>query len=740
MIRWFSLLAMCSLAGFLVVCDNISDKADMIHPKTPLEIALDSAEILFASPKTERIVDRIKSHVLIEKNPLLKMRGLRILSKVLLSRWVSSAAELDSAAKYVKQAEELALASGDSLQWALCQADLFRYENRIRNEFSKPKIRPKSTLLRAINLIEKSHLTDELSFAYRVLARRMLTDQEPIPDVLQCDLLALQFNDSAKYPELRAAMCHTMYATYFALNQPKDALKYLLRAKKMLQQLDDTVYYVYVTLDLASFTHDDAESLRYYHDALRVLKSPARSLHAAWANYGLGFRFQRMGIYDSAIYYSRRGIEKLLISPGDNRRDILMRQVNMAVSYAGLRQFDIAKRLAAIRDSLTVGNAAWEQATPPTAKRFDLFGMIKVYQMLGDIKNLTRVQAKLLKLQRGLYSSELMGEVGKAEKRYELKIKNEELKNLEKTSALKATAAERDERLRVLLIGVVAIAITGLLIIRSLLARKIKLQRSLTRQNATIERQKIGLENSLRNLQRTQAHILNSEKTVMLGHFTAGVAHELNNPLNFVSGGVSVFEEAAENAGEAITEKERELLRSIRQGVDRVMEVVNCLRVYCNPKSEIGFDSLSDVKECLNASLLVLQSKINMSEVEIVPDLSNQIVIGHSGQLCQVFINVIDNAVYAVKDLAKERKTIRIHVRKDDDNIRVDFQDRGPGIAESIRPNLFSAFFTTKPAGDSMGLGLFSCYAILRSIRGSISFTSDIGQGTTFTVRLARPK
>lgn len=740
LIRALSLFAMCSMLIWLIACSITPDQPDSSELKSPVETALDSAEVLFASPTAEKIVKRIKSQVLKEKKPELKIRGLRILSKVLLSTWVSSATELDSAVKYVKQAEELALAAGDSLQWALCQADLFRYENRIRNEFNKPKIRPKTTLLLAINLIEKSHMTDELSFAYRVLARRMLIDQEPIPDVLHYDLLALQFNDSARYPELRAAMCHTMYGTYFALNQRKDALKYLLRAKKMLEHLDDTVYYVYVTLDLASFTDDDTESLRYYHDALRVLTSGTFSLHAAWANYGLGFRFQRMGIYDSAIYYSRRGIEKLLISPGDNRRNILLRQANMAVSYAGLRQFRTAKRLAAIRDSLTVGNIAWEQATPPTAKRFDLFGMIRVYEMLGDVKNLTRVQAKLLKLQRELYSSDLLGEIGKAERQYEFKIKNGELKNLQKTSALKATAAKRDGRLRFLLIIIGTTAISGLLIIGSLLRRKKILHRSLVKQNATIERQKIGLESSLRNLQRSQAHVLNSEKMVMLGHFTAGVAHELNNPLNFVSGGVSVFEEAAENAGSAISEKELDLLRSIRKGIDRVMEIVNSLGVFCNPRSEIGFDSYSNIAECLNASLLVLQSKVKKENVEVISEVSNQLVTGHSGQLCQVFINVLDNAIDAVKGLPKERKAIRVHVRQEQEHVLVDIQDHGRGIAESIQPNLFSTFFYTKPQGNGMGMGLFSCYAILRAIRGSISFTTQVNQGTTFRIRLERAR
>jgi len=708
--------------------------------KSPLERALDSAEVLFTYPRAEKIADRIKSQVLAEKNSALKMKGLRILSKVLLSKWVSTSAELDSAAVYVKQAEKLALAARDSMQWALCQLQLFRYENRIRNEYSKPQMGPKARLVSALKIIEKSDLTDELSFAYRVLARRMLTDQEPIWDVLHYDLLSLQYNDSIKYPEIRAAICMTLFLTYSGFGQSEISLEYLLRAKTILQHTDDTVYYAYVTLDLASMTDDNAESLRYYHDALRVLLASPFHSHQAWAYYSLALRFQRMQIYDSAVYYSDLGIAKLSKSAGDKRRETLLRQTALAESYAALHKFRKAKRLAALHDKLTIGDPGWEQGTPAVAKRFDLKLLLSVYVRLNDLENLTRIQAKLIELRRQLYSEELLSEVGKAEKRYQIKLKDEEVESLEKTRSLKAKIAKQERLFRFLLICVVIVAIAGLLKVRVLLIRRIKLHQSLTKQSNFIEQQKIHIESSLLELQQTQAYILNSEKMMMLGQFTAGVAHELNNPLNFVSGGVSVLEDTLENAGFSIVDNEYRILHGIRQGVDSMMAIVSSLRVFINPKSEIGFDSHSEVVECMNASLLVLQSRIRKETIKVVSNIPESLVIGHSGQLCQVFINIINNAIDAVRHLPQERKTIEIMARKNASHLLIDFNDYGVGIPESIQSKLFLPFATTKPNGQGMGLGLFICKAILQDIGGAIAFESKLDCGTRLTIQLLLPR
>lgn len=407
----------------------------------------------------------------------------------------------------------------------------------------------------------------------------------------------------------------------------------------------------------------------------------------------------------------------------------------MAESFASTGQVERAKRLALhLEDTLKV-NPNINEVEANTV----LNELIRVYGILGDFEKLSDMQQRLMILQDSMYSKERFLEVGKIENRYAIELKEKQVQSLQIANKLRAVEAERESKVRLLLIAIVIISVIGFAIVRALLKRQNKLSKYLIGQNSTIEEQKVSLENALGDLQRTQAHIFNSEKMAMLGQFTAGVAHELNNPLNFVSGGVSVLEEAADAAREGVFKTEQQLLRNIRHGVDQAIGIVKSLRVFSNPRSEIGFDAHANVAECVSASLLVLQSKIQNNNVKVVCDISDFTVVGHSGQLCQVFINLIDNAIYAVKDISKERRVIEILARTTNSKILIDFKDHGTGIDDYVKPNVFRPFFTTKPTGQGIGLGLFICNTILSGIEGTITFTSGHGQ-TIFTVELARPK
>lgn len=727
-------------AGCLsMVMISCSKQADIAEPTTDPELvaALDSAEVMFTSPAGEKIIKRILTEVLSEKNLALKIRGLRITSAVLLSGSnVSSLAQLDSAVSFVRQAESLALTAGDSLEWALCTIQFFRYKNLKREwDFEKHKIGSKAVLLIALKIIEQKKLTDGLSFGYRTLARSMFIDKERITDVLNYELLSLQYNDSAKYPTLRARICNDIAIKYTeSFNQQETGKRFFLRAIEILKHSDDTLHYARALANLADPMKDIPEAIRYYRQAMQVLKSGTLPLEEAWVCFEMALRFQRINQYDSAIFYLRKSNQKLLASPGDHHKEMLYREARLARSFAGIGQISRARWLIANREQIFNESDGFVFNLTP-----ELTDRVEACEALGDLEGLIEAQRRLMVLQDSMYSSDQFIEVGKTENQYKLKLKIQELNNLQVTSSLKAIAANRETSIRILLLGVIGITTLGLLLVRMLLMKQKRLSAYLTQQNETIELQRVNLEKGLQELQRSQAHILTSEKMAMLGQFTAGVAHELNNPLNFVSGGVSVLEEAVEEAGlEAINELQ--ILRDIRNGVDLAMNIVKSLRVFSNPRSEIGFDSHSDIAECINASLLVLQSKIRATNIRVLADFQDYIVIGHSGQVCQVFINLIDNAIHAVKDLSAERRTIQILARKTGSNVLIDFTDQGHGIPESIRLNLFRAFFTTKPAGQGIGLGLFICNTILQGIGGAITFISEPDRGTTFTVQMARPK
>lgn len=706
--------------------------------KTPLEFALDSAEIMFLSPESEKIVHRIYRHALAEKDTSIKIRAFRIFTTVSISQPVQRAEQLDFAVSYALEAQKLALRKGDSIEWALCSVQLFRYK-LLRREWFKndEKIGAKRDLQKALHQLERDGMKDALCVGYRTMAQVLAHDKEAVGDVLKYDLLSLQVNDSTKYPALRARICNDIafqYLTYF--RQQTLAERFFVRAAELFRRTNDYLNHSSTLITIALNSTSNQKMFHYCRlaaEVARIGKLPERESNSY---FQMALKFQSTGMYDSALFYQRKSAETLPKTLLGYNDEIEYREASMARSYIAMGKThtgaNLAKKYARL---IGAGNA-----THGIQFSVELVNLASAYEALKDFRNLSSTQNQLLALRDSLFSRDRMIEVGRVESRYELELKNKELKVLQMASELHTAETERELWVRFLLLSTAVIATFGLLIVFKLLTQQNQLNESMGKQNATIEQQKRDLEISLGELQKAQAHVLTSEKMAMLGQFTAGVAHELNNPLNFISGGVSVLEEATRKVGDGTTPEERQILHNIRNGVDRAIAIVNSLKVFSNPRSEIGVDSYADLTECIKASLLVLQSKIKKEGVTVTTDFSACTVIGHSGQLCQVFINLIDNAVHAMRDMPKGKKNIEIRLQRLPGEAFVYVHDSGVGIPESVQSNLFRAFYTTKPTGQGIGLGLFICETILRGIGGSIAVTSKVGEGTTFTVQFMCPK
>lgn len=729
------------LLTILTSCNSTDEStlSEQNVTKLPLESALDSAEVLFLSSESEKIVKRVYPDLILEKTGPLKIKGFRIFSTVLLSQEIKDSHQLDSAVSFVKEAEKMALATGDSLEWALCQVQIFRYQTlKLDWQFViDERIGSKEKLHRALRVLEQCRANDATSLGYRTLAHAMEYDHESPADGLKYSFRALQYNDSLKYPILRALICSDIAINYLnGFDQDTYAERFLQRAMEILKRSYTTSYNARPVYILApSILSNNVKSVRYYHWIASVAKSVKSRDWESDVYFQIAKRFQSMDMYDSALLFSRKSISVLPETSRDYKRTVAYRDACMARSYVGIAQPAKARALIMVRQRML---KSMNQNV--NARNQEMEEIADVYAALGDFRKLSEMQQAILMLRDSVLSRARLVEVGRIESRYELELKNNEVKVLQISSRLHAAETERELWVRFLLITTAFIATVGFLIVVKLLTHQNQLNNSLSKQNATIERQKVELENSLQELKRAQAYVLTSEKMAMLGQFTAGVAHELNNPLNFISGGVSVLEEAAENAGSTASEEELQILKNIRNGVDRAIAIVNSLRVFSNPRSEIGVDSHADLAECIKASLLVLQPKIKKENVNVTTELIDCVVIGHSGQICQVFINLLDNAIHAVKDMPKEQKNIMIRSRAGKGNVAVDIRDTGVGIPESIQSNLFRAFFTTKPTGQGIGLGLFICDTILRGIGGSVTVTSRQDEGATFTVQFMCPK
>ncbi len=250
------------------------------------------------------------------------------------------------------------------------------------------------------------------------------------------------------------------------------------------------------------------------------------------------------------------------------------------------------------------------------------------------------------------------------------------------------------------------------------------------------------------HLKATHRQLATSEKMASLGQLTAGIAHEINNPMNFISGGVQALQEiqkdfltnAATMTPQELHQKKleiEELMQSVMNGVNRASNIIKSLRTFSSPVDLISEQAAVDLGECVDTALLLMNSKIVSSKVQLVKKF-NEVATAkaNAAQISQVLVNLLDNALYAVKD--KAEKVITIVIRESNDWVIIQVKDNGTGISEEEQRHIFEPFYTTKGVGIGTGLGLFISYSIIQRHNGKISMESSYGVGTEFTISLPK--
>ncbi|WP_324631060.1 MASE1 domain-containing protein [Phormidium sp. CCY1219] len=302
-----------------------------------------------------------------------------------------------------------------------------------------------------------------------------------------------------------------------------------------------------------------------------------------------------------------------------------------------------------------------------------------------------------------------------------------------------------------------------------------KAQQLLADYNLTLEEQvakrTAELEQTLRELQRTQAQLIHTEKMSSLGHMVGGVAHEINNPISFIYGNITHAGEYMQDLLELISTYQQEypeptptiqdlteeielefiiedldrLFHSMKIGADRIRKIVLSLRNFSR-LDEAAMKAV-DINEGIDSTLMLLQSRLNSkpngSAIHIEKAYGElPQVTCYASEINQVFINILNNAVDALQShpMDGQSPTIRISTEVNNcDRIVIRISDNGPGIPESVRGKIFDPFFTTKPIGSGTGLGLSVSYQIVvEKHGGELTCISSPGVGTEFTISLPR--
>jgi len=322
---------------------------------------------------------------------------------------------------------------------------------------------------------------------------------------------------------------------------------------------------------------------------------------------------------------------------------------------------------------------------------------------------------------------------------------------------LKNERERYNNRLKIytLIAGLIIILVVVFILIRNNRFKQ-RAYNLLQKQKSDIDEQKSKVEQTLSELKATQAQLIQSEKMASLGELTAGIAHEIQNPLNFVNNFSEVNEEllaemkdelnkgniddAKAIANDAI-ENQQKILHHGKRADAIVKGMLQHSRASSGQKELIDINALCD--EYLRLSYHGLRAKdksynakfetnfdSNLEKINVVPQ-----------DIGRVILNLINNAFFVVNEKSKQGiagydPTVMVSTKRVGDKIQISVKDNGNGIPDSIKEKIFQPFFTTKPTGQGTGLGLSLSYDIVKAHGGDLKAESINNEGATFIINL----
>ncbi|MEM1122784.1 MAG: ATP-binding protein, partial [Bacteroidota bacterium] len=310
--------------------------------------------------------------------------------------------------------------------------------------------------------------------------------------------------------------------------------------------------------------------------------------------------------------------------------------------------------------------------------------------------------------------------------------------------------------------------------VRSLRQRSITLEKMVKERTEQLQRKNGELAKTVKTLENTQQQLIVSEKMASLGQLTAGIAHEINNPINFISSNVQALKmdfQDMQNVLRKVKELEKstdpvqltqeliklgkqldfdlleeeisELLGGIERGTERTVNIVSSLRTFSRNSTD-NF-AKADIHEGIDSTITILNSQIN-GHILIKRNYARlPLVKCQISRLNQVFLNIINNSIQAINNkIAEKNKSngsitrglIEISTKKLGNQIQISIKDNGNGMDEITKKRLFEPFYTTKDVGEGTGLGLSISYGIIEQHKGKIEVFSQVGVGTEFLIYL----
>ena len=497
----------------------------------------------------------------------------------------------------------------------------------------------------------------------------------------------------------------------------------------------------------------------------------------------LGFVYLNANQPDSSVYFSNRALAllKMVVENGGEKNRIIKEKTvmiytlaNLAGAYSLLRKNDIADSLYSIARTL-IGKYTGEKS-----RYFNFFylSISKHYQRNNQvdsslyaarmaIESVSNAQfeylaAKPSKILSDYYESR---NSDSAVKYLKIFLRANEVLNSTLVTQQMQTISFDDEIRRIEIQQeekayrdrmIFYLLVSGLLAVMVLTIYMYRANRARKKINQALAYQKSQLEITLTNLKSTQSQLIQSEKMASLGELTAGIAHEIQNPLNFVNNFSEVNTELIDELQKELKTGNNEEAISISNDIkfneqkinhhgkraDAIVKgMLQHSRSSSGQKEPTNINALCDEYLRLAYHGLRAKDKSFNAAFETVFDDSIGIIAIQPQEMGRVILNLINNAFYAVTDRKKNtpgpyEPKVTVSTEKKGSQIWISIKDNGTGIPQKVVDKIFHPFFTTKPTGQGTGLGLSLSYDIVKAHGGELKVDTKEGEGTTFIILL----
>lgn len=540
---------------------------------------------------------------------------------------------------------------------------------------------------------------------------------------------------------------------YFVSGKYENALKYYSESLEIRRKNNDLKGMASTLGNMGNIANAKMKdldlALKYYSESLEISKKiNDHDIESTTLN-NLG------NIYASRRNYAKAlEAQKAALKIDDERGDLYgMTYAQSAIAniYMNIKMYDSALFYAINLNILA------DSLNSLSRKKTAYIRLANIYEAKAEYKKALEYRVKYQVVSDSLRNSRTEVRIAELESQYQNQLKTKEVNMLrsENEINLEKLKNRQNERIIWLLLSIILLGGIGLLWIQLKKVRQYSKQlnaqkddistksQEIIRINQIIQKRNQKLNETLTELRQTRVKLLESEKIASISVLISGLAHELNNPLNYVSGLIKPItldleelsksvEEQNPTEAKFLIEEMNQLLSSLSVGVKKVSDIVKNV-VDISPKIYPEQMKAIDLAKILEASINVIQS--DNPDVEITFEAEEDIVVyGDFAEFNKVFLNILTNSIDALSDHAFPRVTVRIN--HSDEYGVVNIKDNGVGMTTETLMNIYQPFYTTKEPGSGTGLGMFISYAIIKKYKGDISVDSEIDVGTEFTIKL----